>query len=248
TDDAPSFIASNWGVSSKTFYGYSDVNFESDPLSNNGTETVMSVLYAAGSYSPSGTKVNDGSLGGAEFLALPFGQASYDGALLSYEVAFAENFNWVKGGKLPGIFGGFEPQGCSGGNKADGQSCFSVRLMWRELGAGEAYAYLPENSICGSRSTVCNDEYGISFSRGVIQFKTNQWTKLEIYIKINNATEADGILMVWQDGSLVINQQSLKYRTRDSVAATGLMFSTFFGGGDTAYATSVDTFTYFKNI
>lgn len=71
---------------------------------------------------------------------------------------------------------------------------------------------------------------------------------MEIYVKINNATESNGILQVWQDGSLVINQRSLKYRTTNAIAATSIMFSTFFGGGDTKYATSVDTFTYYKNI
>ncbi|KAJ8663865.1 hypothetical protein O0I10_000140 [Lichtheimia ornata] len=248
TTDVVGFLSNNWGVNNNNFYGNSDVSFESDPITNNASQTVMSVLYAAGSYSPSGKHAKDGSLGGAEFNAAPFGGASYDSALLSYDLAFAENFNWVLGGKLPGIYGGADDEGCSGGNQADGSNCFSMRLMWREGGGGEAYAYLPDNSICGKSNTVCNDEYGISFSRGVIRFKTNEWTKLEIYVKINNATESNGILQVWQDGSLVINQQTLKYRTTNAIAATSIMFSTFFGGGDTKYATSVDTFTYYKNI
>ena len=117
-----------------------------------------------------------------------------------------------------------------------------------KIGTGEAYGYIPDKSICGSSSTQCNDEYGISFSRGVMSFKTNQWTKLEIYVKINNATADNGVLQVWQDGSLVINQQKLKYRTSNAIAASSIMFSTFFGGGDTKYATPVDTFTYYKNI
>ena len=116
------------------------------------------------------------------------------------------------------------------------------------LGSGEAYGYIPDNSICGKSSTQCNDEYGISFSRGAIQFKNNQWTKVEIYVKINNATENNGILKVWQDGDLKINQNSLKYRNTNAIAASSLMFSTFFGGGDSKYATSADTFSYYKNI
>ncbi|KAI9497833.1 hypothetical protein BDB00DRAFT_802086 [Zychaea mexicana] len=242
---ASSFMADQWGISTSNFYGNTDVSFESDPITQNGT--VLSVLYAAGSYSPSGTKSNDGSMGGVELNAVPI-DGNFDSALLTYELAFAENFDWVLGGKLPGLFGGSPDESCSGGNQATGSNCFSMRLMWREAGAGEAYAYIPDNSICGSGSVQCNDEYGISFSRGVIQLKTNQWTKLEMYVKINNATESNGILQVWQDGSLVINQQSLKYRTSNAIAVSSLMFSTFFGGGDTKYATSVDTYTYYKNI
>ena len=54
---------------------------------------------------------------------------------LEYEVYFPTGFEWVKGGKLPGFLGG--PIGCSGGD--DPYGCWSVRLMWRREGAGEAY-------------------------------------------------------------------------------------------------------------
>lgn len=106
TTDVVGFLTNNWGVNNNNFYGNADVSFESDPITNNASQNVMSVLYAAGSYSPSGKHAKDGSLGGAEFNAAPFGGASYDSALLSYDLAFAENFNWVLGGKLPGIYGG----------------------------------------------------------------------------------------------------------------------------------------------
>jgi hypothetical protein len=57
--------------------------------------------------------------------------------MVSYELAFDSNFDWVKGGKLPGLRGGLNSTGCSGGNQADGLSCFSTRLMWRRDGEGE---------------------------------------------------------------------------------------------------------------
>ena len=41
------------------------------------------------------------------------------------------------GGKLPGLRGGPDTHGCSGGNETDGTTCFSTRLMWRSGGAGE---------------------------------------------------------------------------------------------------------------
>ncbi|KAL1931433.1 hypothetical protein VTP01DRAFT_9575 [Rhizomucor pusillus] len=246
--NAGSYLAQNWGSQYSGFYGNSDIAFETDPITNNGSQIVMSVLYAQGSYSPSGSKNNQGSTGGTEFYAQPLGSDSYDAALLSYDLAFASNFDWKLGGKLPGIFGGSSNNSCSGGNQATGSNCFSMRLMWREAGAGEAYAYIPDNDICGQSNTVCNDEYGISFSRGVIQFKTNTWTNIELYVKINDPSESNGVLQVWQDGNLVINQQSLKYRTSNAIAVSNLMFSTFFGGGSSKYATSVDTFTYYKNL
>ena len=55
--------------------------------------------------------------------------------LLTYEVAFDLTFDWVKGGKLPGLRGGPDNT-CDGGSASDG-TCFSTRVMWRALGAGE---------------------------------------------------------------------------------------------------------------
>lgn len=45
---------------------------------------------------------------------------------------------WNRGGKLPGLRGGPDARGCSGGSASDGERCFSTRLMWRTGGAGEA--------------------------------------------------------------------------------------------------------------
>jgi hypothetical protein len=45
--------------------------------------------------------------------------------------------SWNRGGKLPGLRGGPDARGCSGGSASDGEHCFSTRLMWRTGGAGE---------------------------------------------------------------------------------------------------------------
>lgn len=75
------------------------------------------------------------------------------------QVAFSKYFDFVNGGKLPGLYGGSGT--CSGGTH--GPACFSIRLMWRSEGEGEGafarrvssqrtlltdflpvYAYIPE--------------------------------------------------------------------------------------------------------
>jgi hypothetical protein len=54
---------------------------------------------------------------------------------LKYSVYFPDNFDWVHGGKLPGLHGG--NMHCTGdSDKPNGRNCFSTRLMWREGGAG----------------------------------------------------------------------------------------------------------------
>lgn len=93
---------------------------------------VLQVLYSNGSYS-------NNNQGGAQFYSLwnpPIDSGGWKTMMVSYEVAFDNDFDWVKGGKLPGLRGG-SLDGCSGGNQADGDNCFSTRIMWREGGMGE---------------------------------------------------------------------------------------------------------------
>lgn len=66
---------------------------------------------------------------------------------LSYAVRFSSNFNFVLGGKLPGLYGGI---GNTGGNIPDGTDGFSTRYMWGRNGVGEVYAYLPTSQQYGT--------------------------------------------------------------------------------------------------
>lgn len=66
--------------------------------------------------------------------------------LFSYAVYFSSGFDFVRGGKLPGLYGGAsadEAKSCSGGRQDQRDRCFSARMMWRTDGAGELYNYLP---------------------------------------------------------------------------------------------------------
>ncbi len=56
---------------------------------------------------------------------IPFEQARV--MALEYQVFIPEDFDFVKGGKLPGLYGGHEA--CSNGETAS--DCFSSRVMVR---------------------------------------------------------------------------------------------------------------------
>jgi hypothetical protein len=182
---------------------------------------VIQVTFPEGSYSPA---AKDAPRGGAGFhVALP-GRPRVETACLRYAVRFPAAFEWVKGGKLPGLYGGQPP---SGGGDVQGDEGFSVRYMWREAGAGEAYAYVVNKP----------DDFGVSIGRGSWQFPTGTWTVLEQEIVLNDPSQANGVLRVWIDGRQVIEQSDIVYRTTDDITIDGLMFSTFFGGGDNSWAT-----------
>jgi len=88
---------------------------------------LLQLLFPAGSINP-GTKPQ----GGAEFYTSPIDIASARNVTLQYSVFFPLGFDFVLGGKMPGLYGGH-----TGGDPA--MDCFSTRFMWREDGIGELY-------------------------------------------------------------------------------------------------------------
>ena len=212
-----------WNVRSGKSWGFENLEVMADPQGS--FEQILRVRYPAGSASPSVSRREGAPLGGAQFyadLSLP----PQSELRLSYAVRFSENFDFVKGGKLPGLFGG---EGASGGNIPDGTDGFSTRLMWRRNGDGEVYAYLPTS-----------EKYGTSIGRGNWQFQPGTWYQIEQAITLNHPERTDGQLQVWIDGQLVVDQGALNFRTVDSLQIDGLFFSTFFGGGDASWATPHD--------
>lgn len=128
------------------------------------------------------------------------------GAMLEYEVYFPKNFDFVMGGKLPGLHGGNLQ--CSGYSSVpNGKNCFTTRLMWRENGEGEAYMYVdlkdqkddfckqcsyPVASKCSSFSGVEN----CSWNRGTFKFQKGKWHRVAQYIKMNTPGKQDGVFEV----------------------------------------------------
>lgn len=196
-------------------------------------EYILRVHYPAGTASPSVSRRTNSPLGGAEFYGDLFLPAQ-DQLRLSYYIRFADGFNFVKGGKLPGLFGG---AGASGGNIPDGSDGFSARLMWRQNGDGEVYAYLPTS-----------EDYGTSIGRGSWRFEPGIWYKIEQEIKLNTPKLADGEIRVWVNDALVLDQRNLLFRTSESLQIDGIYFSSFFGGGNTSWATPQDTYVDFANF
>jgi hypothetical protein len=153
---------------------------------------------------------------------------------LRYYLRFANDFNFVKGGKLPGLCGGTAN---TGGNIPNGTDGFSVRLMWRTDGAGEAYAYTPEAS-----------NMGISYGRGNWYFKRGTWQCVDEEITLNTPGVKNGSIRIWIDQNLVLNVGGLRFRDIPTLKVDALLFSTFFGGADQSWATPVTTYIDFANF
>lgn len=230
-----SFQADRWleyweAIASKS-WGIENLEIRQD--TSQKFEHILRVYYPANSASPTVNKKQGNPLGGGQFYA-KLNLPPQDSLTLSYYVRFSENFDFVKGGKLPGLFGGI---GNNGGNIPDGTDGFSTRYMWRKKGYGEIYAYLPTSQ-----------KHGTSIGRGTWQFVPGKWYHLQQEIILNQPNQQNGLIRVWVDGQKVIEESSLVFRTTKTLKIDGILFSTFFGGDDSSWATRKDVYADFADF
>lgn len=221
-----------WGVLADKNWGWT--NLERVVATGDLFETFVRAHYPSNSCSPACTNVPPPPEGGGQFLATA-GLAPTNALHLRYYVRFHTNLNFVKGGKLPGLFGGTSH--FSGGAIPDGTNGFSTRYMWRTNGTGEVYAYLPTSLA-----------YGTEIGRGRWRFRQGEWCCLEQRVVLNTPGSDGGRIVVWVDGKMLIDERNVRFRTTDTLMIRGIFFSTFFGGDDPTWATPVDTYADFAGF
>lgn len=156
---------------------------------------------------------------------MPFGHQ--EAAELRYTLRFSPGFDFVKGGKLPGLCGG--PENVSGGKRANGTNGFSARLMWRKDGRGEAYVYHKNQA----------GDYGDSFAFPAdFRFSTNEPVQVRLAVTMNTPGQRDGTLRVWINAQRMVERTDMEWRTVGSFGVDSLYFETFHGGGDKSWAPS----------
>lgn len=239
-----------------------DPNWESSPLiradrqfgednrelATDSTGDYLRIHYPAGTSVPSA-----GDDGGTQFLVdlqSLNNSSGYDVGTLSYDLRFATDFPWdgdsppLVTGKLPGLYGGSLISG--GGITSDGTNGVSTRYQWREGGQGEVKAYIPNPPGNNFAPAFGDDNPNFLFQDDFA------WHNVTQHIELNtidgSTVYADGVMNVWIDGLLVINETDLIYRTVDTLELEGIFFSTFFGGNGEDWATPVDTTIDFRNI
>ncbi|TFK22692.1 polysaccharide lyase family 14 protein [Coprinopsis marcescibilis] len=223
----------NWDTLKPVRVSDRGINFVQNAPSGKGT--AIKINYPKGSYKPSAQP-----RGGISFYS--HGPGGFDftsarEATFSYSIYFPSGFDWVKGGKLPGLFGGdnqADSYSCSGGRKSD--ECWSARLMWRSGGNGELYAYVPPNQ----NKALCKEgtcEYGMSIGRGNFKFPTNQWVTVAERIRLNDVGQKNGEMELYFDGQSRIKVTNAVLRTKSAGKIRGIFFESFFGGSDASWAT-----------
>ena len=220
--------------------GAGNVSVVSDPVHGN----VIEVLYPEDSGSISCVESSQCvTEGGLVFRApLPDG-ANIDSVVLSYWLKFEQDFQWVKGGKLPGLCGG----ACSTGGRDVETDRFSIRYMWRGDGTAMLYTYLTNPP---------NNGTGLNLGSGSWHWEDDgQWHRIQEELILNTGNENDGIIRVWYDRPTTeapdFERGDLRYYDRTQYSDLGidkLIFSTFHGGQDASWSPARDVRVYFADI
>jgi hypothetical protein len=196
-----------------------------------GDTNALRVAYAKGQIGP--------EKGGAGW-RWPIGK--HDAAELRYTVRFRKDFDWVKGGKLPGLCGG--PDNVSGGRPATGVNGFSARLMWRRDGRGEAYLYHKNQP----------ERYGESLPFPAdFRFPVEKPVRVRLAVTMNTPGKRDGSVRVWiaigdAKEKPMIERSDMEWRTVDTFGVDSLYFETFHGGSDESWAPTRECWAEFGEL
>lgn len=217
-----------WG-DVKFQFGIQNLRFQK----NIDKQDVLRVIYPKGSYTPQVVFKGLAPMGGAQFTTnpVPSKLKVSQGVLLHYKVKFPSDFDFVLGGKLPGVFGGV-PR--SGGVIPNGRDGYSVRVVWRKSGYGAVYAYLPTSKV-----------WGTLLGERAWQFVPGKIHDVALYVAPNSPGKDNGVVYLWFDGVQKVKETALHFRDVDSFNVDGIMFSTFFGGNTPDWATTADAYVDF---
>jgi hypothetical protein len=201
-------------------------------FNNEINEYVLEVQYPRGGVGP----VTTGIQWRSQFMK------RYQKLKVKYSVKFSDQFDFVKGGKLPGLIGG-RIKGSSGNPKTpDGTDGWSGRIMWRKNGAVVQYVYHMHKTV----------KWGEDFKWEIkgtdVHFIPGKWHQIETEITMNDLGKRNGRIKSWFDGVLALDKGKFEFRTIKKLGIDALYFSTFFGGNDFTWAPSKNESIQFSKI
>lgn len=157
---------------------------------------------------------------------------------LDYQVWFESDWQWVKGGKLPGLVGGAHTSGCRP-IVTDG---WSARFMWHENGGGHFYYYHQD------RVNDCGDTQDFL---GGLTMKKTAWNRITEHVVINSPGQSNGSAQAWLNGQKVTDKSGIKWRgnVAENVALVDqVSLQTFYGGSTQDWAPSATTHANFSAL
>lgn len=161
--------------------------------------------------------------------------------MLEYDILFENGFEWVKGGKLPGLRGGNKNIATTGCVTPQPKNAWSFRLMWSRNGSILLYIY---DQSRNEKNIAC----GVVTKSNINILQINKWINFKIYMKLNSrANVKDGIAKLYINNTLILHRDQIAFSGENNITIDHVYLSTFYGGNDASWAPSKTTYIQFKN-
>lgn len=160
---------------------------------------------------------------------------SLDSIYYSYWVKFPKGFDFVLGGKLPGVG---SADGGTGGGIPNGKNGWSVRVMWERHGQLGQYVYHMDQP----------KHFGEFFKWDVPPVETGKWYQIKTFVRLNTPGQRNGMVRTWLNGREVLNRHGLRFRNLADMKIERFLFSTFFGGSGPRWAPTRDQIIYLDDF
>jgi hypothetical protein len=149
-----------------------------------------------------------------------------------YNLRFAEDWETIDGGKLPGISGTYGVAGW-GGRPSDGTNGWSARGTFHLIPPdGNPFEqsvpignYVYHADMTGQYGDV--DLWQVGY-RGILE--KNRWYSVEQYLRMNTPGQNDGILRAWVDGRLAYERTDWRWRDIDALKIERIWMNVYHGG------------------
>lgn len=149
-------------------------------------------------------------------------------ACLTYSIWIPEDFDFGFAGSLPGLLAGanFDPAAGKGGEPG-----FVSQIVWRANGAGEINLLETKADSFGSQA----------IGQGAFSLPKGRWASFEQEVVLSTPGEADGILRMWIDNALKVEQKKVPLRADDGLRFAGVLMDVSYGSIDTEASAPADT-------
>jgi hypothetical protein len=172
-----------------------------------------------------------------------------------YELTFNADYDFAKGGKLPGLGGlnlsddnEVKPTGCRVEGQLAGRG-FSLRSMFREDGRAILYAYHQNNpNIALGDSNACGEAFAYQHNGKDFFFQKTKTYLIEQYVKINDANQENGIVTIHVNGFKVLEKTDMVLSENGMYGINQLFIDIWHGGNDSDWAPSVNSTVVIDNI
>lgn len=156
----------------------------------------------------------------------------FDEATLSYDLTIPDGFEWVHGGKLPGLGGNVDPEfpGHSPTYPAQGLN-WTLRPMWAEGGRLRLYSW---------DMGVPAGNYPQEFVSKHPMLSPGNTYHIEVKVRMNTVGKRNGYAAIYVNGKLAISKRWAQFRAVPELGIDSVLMSVFYGGSGPEYAPKHD--------